>query len=220
MKTRHAAIVLLSTLMLGACDVSTPSQLSVRQVQLKEEVKTTTFDARSLDSDAINGIASDYSRNGRGKVSLTLSYDASGAGAQMRAKKQATHWLNAFRQNGVNDMEVDYVAMTDSAYAGQAIVSYTALVASPPKDCGRIPGYQGAETLAGAEGYGIGCETAAMLSKMVADPSDLMGKAGTPDDDSRRQGAVVENYKLGKQNQKLQGMNASAIGSSGGGGGG
>jgi hypothetical protein len=52
---------------------------------------------------------------------------------------------------------------------------------------------------------------------MVVQPSDLMGHAGTAQNESRREGAVTENYKSGKPNEPLKNAyTASTVGGSGG----
>jgi type IV pilus biogenesis protein CpaD/CtpE len=47
---------------------------------------------------------------------------------------------------------------------------------------------------------------------MVVRPDDLMGRAGAPDGDSRRQGALIEQYRSGTPNEKFESGNASEVG--------
>jgi pilus biogenesis lipoprotein CpaD len=209
-------MAMLCSAFLMGCDVSTPSQLNVRHIQLREAVKTETLDALHLDTSRVNIIADAYVRNGRGPLSLTLSSLAGSAQQASDARKQGARYKEAFASYGVPDLKISYVTIEDPAYAGLAVVAYKSLVASPPKECGRIPGYQGSDTLQNMDQYDIGCETQSVMSRMIADPSDLMGKAGTPNEDSRRQGAAVEKYKSGKPNDKLNGLSASTIGGGGG----
>jgi type IV pilus biogenesis protein CpaD/CtpE len=91
-------------------------------------------------------------------------------------------------------------------------VSYQALVAQQADECGRIPGYQGTESMDNFDSYQYGCETQATLSQMINDPADLLGRQNPPDANSRRNGANIEPYMLGTPNPPLKGMSASTIG--------
>jgi type IV pilus biogenesis protein CpaD/CtpE len=47
---------------------------------------------------------------------------------------------------------------------------------------------------------------------MIADPSDLLGKANPPVADSQRNGILIDNYRQGKPSEPLKGFTASSIG--------
>lgn len=219
MKHLRNASLALYVLLLAACDVSTPSQVSVRQLQLKEEIKTQTLDAWHPDPGMINIISDAYIRNGRGPISLTLSHLPSDASA---IRQQGAIYKRFFEKHGVNNLKIDYVAMDSPDNAGKAVVAYRALAAHPPEGCGRIPGHQGSDNLQTMEQYTVGCETQAAFARQIARPADLMGNAGTPDEDSKRLGTMADPYRSGVRNPKMEGMNASEISDSqsGGGGGG
>lgn len=219
MKHLRNASLAFCILLLAACDVSTPSQVSVRQLQLKEAVKTQTLDAWRVDPNHVNIIADAYLRNGRGPLSLTLSHLPSEASS---IRQQGAIYKRVFEKQGVRSMKIDYVSMDSPDNAGKAVVAYRALTAQPPEGCGRIPGHQGSENLQAMEQYTVGCETQAAMARQIAHPADLLGKAGTPDEDSKRLGTMVDPYRAGVRNPKMEGMNASEISDdqSGGGGGG
>ena len=214
---RKAALgfVIVSAMLAAGCDMSTPSQYNVTQIRVKETVKTETLNAFSVDADKVSLVAADYLRNGKGKMDITMSYRSGDPLKEIEIRQQGRNYQDAFARNGVKNVRVDYVAMTDAAYVGQAVISYPAVVAMAPQGCRRIPGYQGADNIDEMEKYRIGCDTQTALSRMVAHPGDLEGNAGVPEGDSRRQGSVVEKYKAGTQNTPLQGLSASSIGSGG-----
>lgn len=205
--------LLLSTLLLAGCDVTTPSQVSVGSVRVKEGVKTATLPAQKIDLERVSVISVDYSANGRGAVSLFMPY-LDGDNKQLKmAKQQAGVYKKAFFKHGLNDVKVEYVPVASDRYTDEAVVSWRALETLPPVGCEkRMPGYKGAETLESIEKYTFGCEIQTSFSKMISDPSDLSGKGGTAGGDSRRQGAVVERYKSGKPNSALKGLTASDVG--------
>ncbi len=209
-------LVATSVLLLTACDMSLPSQVNVRQIQVKETMRAEKLDAFHMDPARVNIIADHYLRNGRGPMRMTMAYQAGEPLKEIEMQKQARLYQKAFEQKGVSNIVVDYVPMADAAYVGTAVVSYPALTALPPKDCGRLTGYQGVGNLDDMKQYKVGCDTQAAMSRMIARPADLMGTAGTPDGDSRRQGGVVEKYKTGEPNERIDGINASDIGTPGG----
>jgi type IV pilus biogenesis protein CpaD/CtpE len=112
---------------------------------------------------------------------------------------------------------VDYQVVKDAGQTRRGVLTYMAETAVPPRDCAPMLGYNGTDNRAALEDYKFGCESKTALSRMVVQPSDLMGHAGTAQNESRREGAVTENYKSGKPNEPLKNAyTASTVGSSGG----
>ena len=197
---------------LTACNPVTPSQMSVEKIRIKEDVVVEMLDAGRVDAQRVNAIADQFVKTGKGKITLTVSY-VPGRQTEEAANRYGNAYRQAFKKRGVADVAVVTVPVADAQYAEKIVTTYKAVVAVPPEGCRRIPGYQGTESLNdGAEQYQFGCEIKANISKMIADPSDLLGRAGSQDGDSRRSGAVVESFKAGTPNQKMQGMQASGVG--------
>jgi pilus biogenesis lipoprotein CpaD len=216
-RSLKTAVAVSALLLLAGCDMATPSQVSVRPIEIRKTVKTETVDALRTDMSRAQVISDSYARNSGGPMSITVSVLKGNAKQAAAAKKGAAAWRALFLKDGVPDVTVDAVAVEDPAYAGQAVVAWPAKVASAPKECGRLPGYQGAEPLSYTEKYAFGCETESALAHQIANPSDLMGRGGVPGDDAKRQGTLVDKYRSGTPNPKLNGVSAS--GTSGGSGG-
>ncbi len=89
-----------------------------------------------------------------------------------------------------------------------AVLSYMALAAEPPRGCRPVLGDNGAESRTDIEDESIGCEVKSAESQMVARPADLLGVPGLPEDDARRQGALVDKYRAGTPNPVLQGLSS------------
>lgn len=210
--------VLLSAMMLTGCDVSTPSQFHLGKIQLKEGAKTATLNAVNPDPRDLDTIAAQYSRNHQGQLNLTLGYMQNRPQEEIAVRHQGDLLKKYFAERKIVDVAVHYVPIDDATYLGKAIVHYTALNAAADDACTTLPGSTGGAALADMDRYKIGCETQGAISQMIVDPADLMGRAGVPDGDSRRQGAAVEKYKSGTPNQKLDSINASSVGTSSGGG--
>lgn len=204
-----------SALLLAACDVTTPSQVRTGQIRVTERVKTTSLEARHVDTAVVRAAAEDWRQNGKGNVMLVAAYLSGNPMNEMAVKKVGAAYKQAFAENGVGAVQVDYVPVTDPAQTEYVILSYTATMALPPTECRRMTGYKGADSLQDVEGYKFGCETKSALSRMIANPDDLLGREGAAEDDARRQGGVVEKYKTGEPNDKLDGINASSVGTGG-----
>jgi type IV pilus biogenesis protein CpaD/CtpE len=206
------AVALAGVLALSACDVSTPSQLTTNKIRLKEQQVTESLDAAQVDPGRVNVIADSFINRAKGDMTLTVPYLSGDAAGNTAAKKQGAAYKKAFEQRGVPHVAVVTVPVPDRQYTGKLLVTYKALSALPPKDCKRLPGYQGTDTTDAIDQYQFGCEMNMAMSRMIVDPSDLQGKAGAQDNDSRRAGATVETYKSGKPNPKMQGYSASQVG--------
>jgi type IV pilus biogenesis protein CpaD/CtpE len=207
---------LVAGLALSACDVTTPSQLTTGKIRIKDQVVTQTLDAGRIDPARLNVIADDFTQKAtQGKMTLTVSYLSGDARREGVARSQGNAYKKALQQRGVADISVATVPIADKQYAGKVVVTYRAQSALPPQGCKTIPGYQGADDMDAADQYQFGCNTRTAVSRMIADPSDLLGKGGTQDNDSRRSGAVVETYKSGKPNPPMKGFQASQVGAGG-----
>ena len=199
--------------------MTTPSLVSVSDIRINETMATATLDAEQVDTTQVNIVADSYLRRGRGQLTMTMPYVAGNRQKEADRKKRAGQFAEAFRQYGVTGLTVDYVEVDTPEQARYAVISYPALEALPPEGCGRLPGYQGAETLKDIDNYRIGCEMKAAMSAQISNPSDLMGTAGTPNGYSSREGVVVNGYMTGTPNEPIEGYSASAVGGMGGGGG-
>ena len=211
MRAVCGAALLSATLMLGACDVTTPSQLKTGQMQVGEGVAVKHLPAGRLDEEQVNVVADDYIRNGKGAVRVVVPYMAGNPLERVTAERQGNLYKKAFARRGVATV-VNYISVHSGADAENLYVSYTSTQAYPPSDCMHMTGADGASTINEVRHYQMGCEMDMAMSQMIVHPDDLMGVAGTPDDYSRRQGAVVEHYRAGTTNAPLNGLNASTTG--------
>jgi type IV pilus biogenesis protein CpaD/CtpE len=206
MRQIKASLFLAGLLLLTGCnqtlDVSMPSRMKTGQIQLKDVMKTATLNPLVVDADAVNIIAGDYERNGDGPVRLVVPYAPGNPLNRVAAEAQGTRYHDAFGKYGIPVL-VSYAANGDRG--AQAVVSYMALAAEPPRNCAPMPEYLGATTNeAGRTDFG--CETRTVQSKMISRPSDLAGTAGTPDDDGKRHGNITDRYRNGAPNPTLTGL--------------
>lgn len=209
----YKLILLLGTLgfglMVSACDPTTPSEVNVSKLHVKDQVITDTLSTNAVDLKHVAVISRKVLRNGNGDVTLTIPY---AQGGFVKAGDLGAAYKSAFAAKGVTHVTVQYVAMDDNQDTDHAVISFRGLVAKQAEDCGRIPGYQGTEDMDNFDGYQYGCETQANMAQMVADPADLMGQENASEANSRRNGAIIEPYMLGTPNQPIKGISASDVG--------
>ena len=205
--------LLLAVMPVAACSMYTPTQVKTGEIVVADVMTTHTLSAERFDATDVNIMAQDYLHNGRSRPRLVVPYlKKHGSANRMAAMRLGQQYKNAFAQYGLTDMTLDYTETADREAARHAVLAYTSVVAQAPRNCTRLPGAQGTASLEQADDYSIGCETRTMLSKMIANPEDLMGNAGSPDGVSRRQGVVSEGYMSGRSNPPLTGLNASTTG--------
>ncbi len=210
--TRYAVLMVLPVL-LAACNMTTPSQLRTGQIQIEEDVATHTYPLADVSKGQLVSIARDHHVRGHGPANVTVSYLQGDNDGRKRARKDMRDVLAILQKEGMTGTKVDYVAVTDSRLAGQAVFSYPAIRARAPDHCKRMPGYQGAESLEDMANYQISCESKDMMSRMVARPADLLGNDGMGKGTSRRAGAMVETYQAGEPNELFYPLSsASGVG--------
>lgn len=204
--------MLMGLLALSACNVTTPSQLYTGKLRVSDQMVAETLSAGTVDPARVGVIADRFMQNGKGEMVLTVSYLSGDSAGKTAAEKNGKAYKKAFEQRGASNISVVTVPVADKQYADQLVATYRAATALSPKGCRRLPGYHGGDDMAAIDQYQFGCDTQTMLGRMVSNPADLLGKAGTQDSDSRRSGTLTEPYKTGKPNAKMQGYQASGIG--------
>jgi type IV pilus biogenesis protein CpaD/CtpE len=199
-------------LFLSACEVTTPSQVQTGKIRIKDQMIAEMLDAHQVNPGRVKAIANNFVQNGKGGMVLTVSWLAGEHTREVFAEKQGKSFKKAFEQEGAANISVVTVPVTDKKYADKVVVTYKALTAMAPKDCNSMPGNLGGEAIDAIDEYRFGCDTRIAISKMIADPSDLMGKNGTQNSDSRRSATIIEKYQAGTPYEKTIGTNASTVG--------
>lgn len=205
---------LAGLLFVGGCDVTTPSRVNMTHVRVQEIYKTETFRLAKVDQGKMDDLVRFYKKDGSGPVRIVATYMEESLKSGGSALAEGKKIQKMLQDRGVTNTLVDTVGVKDTGQSGQAVISFKALKALPPAQCGSITGKDGGETLAEDDAYMLGCESQTALSQMIANPEDLLGRDGTGKGDARRQGGVTEPYKQGTPNELFYGAAAaSAIGS-------
>lgn len=202
----------LAAVVLSGCSVTSPSHVETGEIRVRDIMKTALLPATEADMAKANVAADDYARNGRSTPRLVVPYMKGKPISRMAAQRVGEAYKNAFISLGVRNLLVDYAETEDKEAARNAVLSYTATIALPPPQCMNMMGHRGAGAIPEGEKYSFGCGLKTAFSQQIADPEDLLGTPGSPDDIARRQGPMMENYMSGKTNAPLNGLNASTTG--------
>ncbi|PZP55911.1 MAG: hypothetical protein DI586_05315 [Micavibrio aeruginosavorus] len=200
----------------SACTMDDPTWVNPSRVEVHEEGYSDTFYTDALDNPTLRAIGVNYYRYGNGPMDVAVSYDSSVANSAAEASRQGKRIEKELRRQGVDNIRLS--ASQSAGERSSTKISFPALTAKPPQDCGLMPGYEDAQTSLpeNAEGprpgYGIGCTIETLMAKQIARPGDLLGRPGFETDaDARRQHAVIwqRGYYSNKSNPPLQGESAS-----------
>ena len=77
MKITKTLVMAALVLSCSACAFETPSQLEVSRIEIVEGLSSQSYNTKSLDQNAIKGIAREYTTSGHGPMDLTVTYDPS-----------------------------------------------------------------------------------------------------------------------------------------------
>lgn len=204
-------LAVASLVWLSAC-VSTPSTLNVDKMVVREKFVTKTFDVRSFSEADISSMANEIENKGLGSVNLNVSYLIDEPDSRWEFKSIADKVKKSLIKKGIANVRVVDIPVDKPEQSGKLVISYKTKVAEAPEECTEMTGVHGAGDMEDASNYRISCGYKMNLSKMIADPSDLLGKADNENVESRRAGATVEKYKSGEANENLKGYQASEIG--------
>lgn len=214
-------LALSAVVMLSGCTSLVTSDTWVNKsgrAQIAEDQFTDTFETAKISNSTIHAISNYYDRFGNGTMNIVVSYDPqSRVNSLPRAEKSLMAVQDGLARNGVKDVKGTLSAIKGSGDVSTTLISFPALTASAPTGCGMMPGYKDpSEDIPNDTNidptYGYGCTIETLLSRQIARPGDLMGRAGfETNSDGRRAERVLSTrgYYSDKENSKLQGENAT-----------
>ena len=202
-----------------ACSLQEPTWVNSSRVEVHEEGFTDRFDTASLDKGTLRAIGVNYYRYGNGPMDISVSYDPrSGTNTAAAASREAGRIRDELSRNGVKSIRISTAGSEGSGDKSSTVISFPALTARPPENCGTMPGYSDLQTNlpdsaeGPSKGYEIGCTIETMMAKQVSRPGDLLGRPGFETDaDARRQEAVIwqRGYYANKPFEPLNGERAT-----------
>jgi len=214
MKNRFSLILVIVFAVVGltACSMSTPTMVGAGKMTVRDKFVTKTFDVQSFDDNEADAMAQEIVTKGHGSVNLNVSYFIEDKDSKWNFKNKAEKIKNKFVKSKIDNVKVVVIPVEKAEQGGKLVISYKTRVAEVPDECTEMTGNKGAGDMADMKNYKISCGYKMNLSKMIANPDDLLGRADNENIESRRAGATVEKYKTGEPNGELDGYQASKIG--------
>ncbi len=194
-------------LMLGAAVMLTSclyreTAISQHRIELVEQAREQSYPTTEMNDARVKEIADHYTNHGSGPIEVTVTYDPqSPFNTAMRASDQAAMLSRAFaaRKTAVT---VGVLPVNGQGDVSQTYVHYNSMDALPPPGCTEL--FDGNRNTGDTpEDYGFGCTIETAVSRQVARPADLAGRADMDGADARRQAAIVDVYRSGKPNAPL-----------------
>lgn len=202
-----------------ACTLDEPTWVNPSRVEVHEEGFTDNFDTSSLDQGTLRAIGANYDRYGNGPMDVAVSYDPkSKTNTEAKAKTELRKIQAELQRNGVSDIRASVTPGENTGEKSSTMVSFPALTARAPRNCGLMPGYTDAQTGTPEDaegehkGYAIGCTVESLMAKQIARPGDLLGRPGFETNaDALRQERVIwkRGYYSDRSNPPLEGEAAS-----------
>ncbi len=222
-KLLKLSIITLSAFVVTSCQLYNPvteTQLYPVQMQLKQTQNTNIIKTSAKpNKEELKQIASHWKKTSDDKMMLNFIYNKNMRGASAKAIKFASIYKRILQDFGVNNIDIKMLAKNNYKESNpQLKITYNAWKTAAPVGCEGMymPGAYGGEVPEYSLKYKMGCNTETVIGKMVVRPKDLAGTEGLPKGDSRREGTIVENYKSGTVNERMEGISVNDTGGSGG----
>ncbi len=206
MKIFRYSLLLTTLILLSACMQNPTTWVNQNRLEIHNDVFTDSFRISELNDSTLRQVAQIYQRYNDGEMKVGLTSNN---------KKDITRIESVLKKYGVKNLSISSTK-PERGMEEMAVISFPALVAQKPKDCGMIPGYDGnlqtPDTAQGEAPYGLGCTVETMLARQVNRPKDLLGKNGfeTNADGARAEGVVSRRgYYDDKSFPPLSGESAS-----------
>lgn len=199
------ALAAISALSLGGCTMDMPSRMTPNRIQIVTENHSQTYMVSDLTAVQFDEMADHYSRYGSGQAEIIVGYDPrSKKNTAMTATDNLHRVSDELSKRGVKNIKGSIQALEGSGDQAAMIIGYTSVTAQPPEDCRMMQGYEVSQAAIDPD-YEMGCSVETFVSRQVAHPADLAGRAPDTDADGRRTGIMVEPYRSGKLPKSISG---------------
>ena len=204
------AVLVLSGIGLSGCEMYAPGNLSTEKIQVQQDSFFSNIPANQVDDLYISGLARHYNKHGDQPMKITVTYDPKNyRNSAMKANQRGLSIVRRLRAKGVRDIKMDILPVTGQGDVSRVLVSYDSYTALAPEGCTTMPGVEDKEIEPDKE-YKLGCTIDTLLAKQVARPKDLAGRANEDTTtDGRSATNIVDVYRSGAKNEKLDGESAS-----------
>lgn len=206
------ALTAISALLLGGCSIDLPSKMTPETIQLVTDNHSQRYIVKDVTSAMFDQMADHYNRFGSGEAEVIVAYDPiSKKNTAMNASDQLHNIVDQLSRRGVHNLNPSIIAVEQSGDQSEMVIGYRSVSAEPPEGCGMMPGYETNQAMANMQtNYKMGCSVTTLVSRQIAHPEDLAGRAVDSSGDGRRAATVAETYRTGTRNSPLSGALSSS----------
>lgn len=201
-------------LLLGACDtivnnnpttMVAPGKIETYKDEMALEAETASLDAGKLEQ-----VSRHYWAHGDTPLMLSVTYDPhSKTNTAMKATQEAARLKTMLAKQGTENVQADIMPVQDSGNVSKTIITYDAVNARGPSECGDVKIDRNFTDWERVPDYKLGCASENYLAKQIARPKDLHGNDVMDMMDGRLQANTVELTKSGQANQAIKGESTS-----------
>jgi type IV pilus biogenesis protein CpaD/CtpE len=176
--------------------MDSPSWVNQDRVEVRADHFEDQFQTKDINESMLRAIATSYYRYGNGPMSVLVSFNPQQKNSKANASNKAKYFDDILRANGVKDVTVTLVDLQQDQSTTR--ISFPALVAQAPQNCGLMPGLKGHTSVSdnanhNSQNYQFGCSVETMIANQVSRPGDLLGRPGFETRaDGRRQDRVLD----------------------------
>lgn len=198
------AVSAVSMMFLSACALDTPTQISKAPITVSQEMHSVSYDTVDVKQATLEGLRDHYLANGDGTIKVLVTYDPrSTKNTAMNASNNAGQIAQAMKKMGAKDVKTEILPVKDSGDTSETVFSYDAYAAHAPENCEFMGGIEGTD-VAITDEYMFGCSRDMLLARQIANPQDLLGRAGTDTATARRHANWIPSYNDGTPNAPLE----------------
>lgn len=199
-----SCLIATCVLSISACTLSSQSMVNEQKLQSRVEAKELVLN----DDQDLQYVADLYKRGGQDEVRVISTYTKGNA---QTAKHNALSAAKRLKALGVNNVSADAMpGAKDMTLANLELLNVAA-----HESCLPIPGKVKSVDGYGLGAYRLGCEIDNQMGKQMANIRDMEGRVPDSgfysDNDGRQAANVIDQYRLGETNPRLEGLNSSEI---------
>ncbi len=195
----------------SGCDMYSAGSINKNPIQISKEFVSKSIFVVNVSDDVISDIARHYTKYSDSPMELVVTYDPkSQVNSAMWASNKVSDIAGILRGYGVTNLSAKILPVNLQGEGSQLFVSYYALSARAPKGCDiEMAGIDGDLERLNPD-YKLGCAIDKMTALQVAKPAHLLGRGAVSNVvDGRATSNIIDGYRAGAQNDRLEGLNAS-----------
>ncbi len=202
-------VAVASTLLLSACALDTPTQISKAPITVTQERHVASYNADDVNKTVLNSVQDHYLSQGDGSVNVLVTYDPrSKSNTAMVASNNAGKITSALRRMGATEIKTEILPVMDSGDVSKVEFSYDIYEAHAPENCALMGGVEDTGTSVNPD-YMFGCSRDILLARQISNPQDLLGRTASPAASAGRQVNWVATYSDGTPSQPLKAISTT-----------